>query len=564
MRIDAARFMNIKPEVAELLKNMEIGDTLKGKVLEALANNITVRTSGGQVFTAVLPEGTTVLEGSLVELLVNNIADGKLYAEFKSEGRAADMDTKLAGLLRQFGLPVDEKNMEAAKLLVKYNLPMDKDSIVKITGLQKSIENLNQSGEEKAGLLLSGLDIKNTPIDVLNKAVLNWQGELQKHTAAGSLTAETLTEGKLQVPVNTAGDNAAAAAEKQGISSKAGLEAQQSGAAELPGGASKAAAGETNSGLVISKEAILKEAIQAAVKGGDNTSGSVKGTELLRVLARLGVESGEEVQRLAGQVEDILASIRNTDMEALTYLVSKEMKITPANLGMLIRNIENSDGIAQFLDKLQQKIEGEASPELAEIKSAIKKVFLEPGRLEGSKETSEQLKDIAQLGERLERYLNEKGNKDPEIRDALANLRDSLDFIRNINQHSNFMQLPLLINGDTSTAKLYVFKEGKRSKQINPEDATVVVALDLKALGHLESMIKVKGKTVSVTFRVESKDIGTVLEKNINLLKGALAEKGYSLNPVRVISMEQPFSLLSLEAMINENASDKIHFDKRV
>jgi hypothetical protein len=371
-------------------------------------------------------------------------------------------------------------------------------------------------------------------------------------------------EEKLQLTVKTAGDNAAAAVEKQGIPNKAGLEAQQYGSAELPGGAAKAAAGETNAGFVMSKEAILKEAIQAAIKGGDNTSDSVKGAELLKVLARLGVEPGKEVQRLAGQVEDMLASIRNTDMEALTYLVSKEMKITPGNLGMLVRNIENSDGIAQFLDKLQQKIEGEASPELTEIKSAIKKVFLEPSQLEGSKETSEQLKDIAQLGERLERYLNEKGDRDPEIRDALTNLRDSLDFIRNINQHSNFMQLPVLINGDTATAKLYVFKEGKRSKQINPEDATIVVALDLKSLGHLESMIKVKGKTVNVTFRVESKDIGTVLEKNVNQLTEALKEKGYSLYPVRVISMEQPFSLLSLEAMINESASDKIHFDMRV
>jgi len=289
-----------------------------------------------------------------------------------------------------------------------------------------------------------------------------------------------------------------------------------------------------------------------------------KGAELLKVLDKLGIEAGNEVKRFAGQVADILASIKGHDMEALTYLVSKEMKITPKNLGMLIKNIENSDGISQFLDKLQQKAAIEDNPELKEIKTAIKKVFLEPRQLEDNKEVSEQLKDVARLGEKLEKYLNRSDNKDPEIRDALSNLRDSIDFLRNINQHTNYMQLPVIINGDTSTAKLYVFKEGKRSKKINPEDATVVVALDLNSLGHLESMIRVKGKSVNVTFRVENKSIGTMIEKNSSALKNALKEKGYSLNPVRVISLEQPFSLLSLEAMINESGSEKIHFDMRV
>jgi len=83
-------------------------------------------------------------------------------------------------------------------------------------------------------------------------------------------------------------------------------------------------------------------------------------------------------------------------------------------------------------------------------------------------------------------------------------------------------------------------------------------------LGHLESMIRVKGKTVDITFRTENKGIGGMIEKNIRMLKEALVEKGYYLSPIRVINLEQPFSLLSLEAMINESGYEKIHFDMRV
>ncbi|KUO74909.1 MAG: hypothetical protein APF77_06520, partial [Clostridia bacterium BRH_c25] len=490
---------------------------------------------------------------------VTAIADGKIYAELKDENRAADMDVKVSDLLMQIGLPADEKNIEAAKLLIKYKQPLDKETITNITGLQKSIDNLNKSGEEKLGLLLSGLDIKNTPVDVLNKLVLSWSADMVKQDAAETASVQQgNAAGDIIASEKTANDIANQVPVKEVNTEAAGKAAKEVQTVVRPDNTKILE--QTGTG----KEPVIEEELQAAVKEIKASADDGKGAELLKVLDKLGIEAGNEVKRFAGQVADILASIKGHDMEALTYLVSKEMKITPKNLGMLIKNIENSDGISQFLDKLQQKAAIEDNPELKEIKTAIKKVFLEPRQLEDNKEVSEQLKDVARLGEKLEKYLNRSDNKDPEIRDALSNLRDSIDFLRNINQHTNYMQLPVIINGDTSTAKLYVFKEGKRSKKINPEDATVVVALDLNSLGHLESMIRVKGKSVNVTFRVENKSIGTMIEKNSSALKNALKEKGYSLNPVRVISLEQPFSLLSLEAMINESGSEKIHFDMRV
>ncbi|HYE80552.1 MAG TPA: flagellar hook-length control protein FliK [Clostridia bacterium] len=567
MRIDATRLMTIKPELMELLKNLEAGDVLKGRVLEALGNSIAIKTASGQVFTAILQEGASVPKGAFVELTVSSIADGKIYAEFKDENKAAGMDEKLSELLKQFRLPVDEKNMEAARLLMKYRQTVDKEAIVKITGLQKSIDNLNQSSEGRLGLLLSGLDIKNTPVDVLNKIVLNWSADMvskddggsvptnQGNIASGTAVPEKSGPVTEKAAANVVADQTPLIEENSAEAAKNTREAQ---AVAKPESAVIKKEISANMGTDVVEEA------QTAVKENRTVSDEVKGAELLKVLDKLGIEAGSEAKNLAGKVADILASIRGSDMEALTYLASKEMKITPRNIGMLIKNVENSDGISQFLDKLQERISIGDDLELKDIKASVKKFFLEPGQLEDSKEVTEQLKDVARLGEKLEKYLNSSGSKDPEIREALSNLRDNIDFLRDINQHTNYMQLPVMINGDTSTAKLYVFKEGKKSKKIDPGDATVVVALDLSNLGHLESMIKVRDKSVNVTFRVENKSIGTMLEKNSLLLKASLKEKGYSLNPVRVINLEQPFSLLSLEAMLNESGLEKIHFDMRV
>ncbi|MHB1393840.1 MAG: flagellar hook-length control protein FliK [Clostridia bacterium] len=560
MRIDATSLISIKPELMELLKNLEVGDTLKGRVLEALASSIVIRTASGQVFTAALQEGANIPKGAFVELIVSSITDGKIYAELKPENKDTDIDVKVSQLLRQINLPVDEKNIEAAKLLIKYKLTLDKETIVNITGLQKGIDNLNKSSEGRVGLLLSGLDIKNTTVDVLNKIVLKWSPDLvnpeaEEGNEVQSASTNTVNieakenSRKTEQPVNIKVNQALA---EEGNENES-IESVKEPITVLKTGSSE-----------IKKEPIAEMVVQKQVQDSDTPIEDNKETELLKVLEKLGIKAGSEVKSFAGQVESILASIKNTDMEAVTYLTSKEMEITPKNLGLLIKNIENSDGISQFLDKLQQRIAVEDNPELKEIKESIKKVFLEPRQVENSKEVAEQLKDIVKLGEKLEIYLDSSRNKDPEIRDALSNLRDNIDFIKSINEHNNFMQIPLMINGDTSTAKLYVFKEGKKSKAINPENATILVALDLKSLGHLESMIGVKGKVVNVTFRVENKSIGDMIEKNSLMLKNSLEEKGYSLSPVKIISLEQPFSLLSLEAMINESGSEKIHFDMRI
>lgn len=531
MRIDSAHLLTIKPELLELLKNLEVGDTLKGRVLEALGNSIAIRTTRGQVINSMLPEGTSLPKGVFVELTVTSLADGKIYAEFKAEERDTSADAKVTQLLKQLGLPVEERNIEAAKLLIKYKLPIDRETIIKITGLQKSIENLGRSVEGQVGLLLSEMDIKNTPVDVLNRIVLNWTEENAKPAVSQDIVQ------KQELPQ---GD------ETDIVTSKAvqpfRADAEQSKA-------------ETS---------LVRAAVPSDAERAEAPAAS-KGAALIEALEKLGIETDSKIRSLTEQVAGILDSIKDADMEAITYLASKKLEATPKNIAMFINNMENKDGIAKFLEKLQKRLEAEeADPKLAELKESIRKVFLDPRQVENPEEVKEQLKDIARLGEKLESYLESSRRTDPEIREALTNLRDNLDFIRTINQYHNYLQVPVMINNDAATAKLYVFKEGKRSRDIDPENATILVALDLNSLGHLESMIGVRGKTVNVTFRVENKNIGVFIEKQGHMLKKAIEAKGYSFNPIRIINLEQPFSLLSLEEIINGDSSGKIHFDMRV
>lgn len=550
MRIDAKSLLSIKPELSDMLKNLQAGDTLKGRVMESLGSTIAIKTLSGQIFTAVLMEGVRLQKGDMAELTIRSIADGSIFAELKSEAGSEYVGGKVSEILKQLGMPVNDKNTEAAKLLIKYKLPVNKEVIANITSLQKSIDNLNQSREGRAALLLSGLDINNTPADVLNKIVLSWPKELMNQAAVENAPAEAQN-----APNSGAGPQEMAHNELT--------------EAAVPGTESEKYAHKKD--IMASNEAIMGQKVVSAEADRDNAKAMPmndteinNGAELVEVMKKLRLEGSSEMDNLAKRIGDILNLIKDTDMEGLVYLISKNMAATPKNLGQLMKNIKSTDGISKLLDKLQSKLEEFNSPELKELKASIKKVFLELRSLEDTDEVSEQLKDIVKLGEKLESCLRNSGIKDPEIRDALSGLKDNIDFIRSINEHSNYIQLPVLINRDTSTAKLYVFKEGKRNKAVNPEDATILIALDLKNLGHIESLVGVKGKLVNVTFRVENKAIGSMLEKTSISLKNALMGKGYSLASVKVINLEQAFNLLTLEEMINEGNSEKIHFDMRI
>ncbi|HOR86806.1 MAG TPA: flagellar hook-length control protein FliK [Bacillota bacterium] len=556
MRITASNLVSINPEFIELLRRLEVGDTLKGRVLEALGRNITVKTASGQLFTALLQEGTYISKGAFIELVISNITDGKVFAELKEESHTSELEAKITEFLRQVNLPVNKENVEASRLLIKYKLPLDKEAVMSITGLQKSIDNLCQSSRGRIGLLLSELDIKDTEVDVLNKIVLGWSDNLLDQEAedvpaesAGDGLKAIISEevrGERSIPVKSPADRSADETDNNEENSKNLIRNINM---------NKPFSIETHGETAIYKEFLTEKTAPSFVN---------ERAELLKMLDGLGIKMTDEIKRFVGQLTDTLISIRNTDMEALAYLVSKEMAVTPKNLGMLIKNIESSDGMSQLLDKIRHRLADGDNSELRRIKESIKRIFLEPKQVGDNKRVLEQLKDMAKLGEKLEKYIIKNEIEDPELKDALSNLKDNIDFIRSINNHCNFMQIPVLINGNNSTAKVYVFSEGKRRKQINPDDATIVVVLDLERLGHMESIIKVKNKNVNVTFKVESKNISTIIEKNGILLKKSLGIKGYNLAPIRVINLEQSFSLISLEAMISENRSEKIHFDMRV
>ncbi|MGE5633479.1 MAG: flagellar hook-length control protein FliK [Caulobacteraceae bacterium] len=556
MRIDSASIISIRPELLELVKNLEAGDVLKGRVLEALKDSITIKTSGGQVFTAALLNEAEIQKGAFVELTINNVSDGKIYAELKTDRAVPDLNEKISDALKQLSFPVNEKTLEAGKMLIKYNLPLNRETMTKMLSIQNSVAKLSESREGKIGLLLSGMNIKDAPVEVLNKIVMHAEPEVREvlkqvqasveqpeqqtvdKSAANIKSPEKVQEVEVNLP---AGRAVAENVENKVEEGNTPLMAKT----DEKTGEQKTEA----KGFPVEIQVLAKDGLEA---------------DTVKVLSKLGVDLSDEVKQLSKQVESLLSVLKDVDTEALTFLMSKSMEITPGNIGLIVRHLKNADKISDFLGKLQEQIGVSGNPELKGIKESIRKVFLRPVDIKDGEEIKEQYRDMVRLGEKLESLLDGSSFKNDDTKEMLANLKDNIDFIRNINQYSNYLQIPLMMNENSATAKLYVFKGGKRSRNIDPQNATILVALDLQNAGHIESLIGLQGNNVNITFRTEDKRTGDIIRKEAASLAESLQAKGYTLSPVKVINNEQAFNLFALEEVINENNADRIHFDMRV
>lgn len=550
MRITAQNLIDIKPQLADFLSNLEVGDAVRGKIIEVLGESISLKTASGQIFTAALMTDAELMPGQTVEFLINSITEEGVFAELKADtkkqGKVTE-DVKLQQTLKQMDMKPDKANIDAAKLLLKYNMPITKENVLRLTNTQKSIETMAKPDIVKAfSLMQSEQNIQNTEFVKLAKqaTVLEQQGK----TALEVL--------KQDIP---------------------DMPEVQNREVESP----KAAA----SNAVVNKEEIKEENIEQPKKimlqaeAGINqidkqqTAEKKPEQELKQLVKLLNTEemqkSVPKVERLIDTLLKVFETASKAQPEHSAYLISKDLEVTPAAVKALTDNIAGQGKLGmqvkeleKLVEVLDQKLE-QSSTDVKELKQTVKGLFLKPEELRDKEQVQEVLKEIIKTAHKAETILKANGLEDKVDRTVLADIKGNFDFQQNISNNVNYIQIPLLINDNKTTAELYVFNNRKKGKHVNPENASILIALDLVNLGHIESLISVSKKTVSVNFKVERDELKKFISGNAEILKQALEARGYSLSTIQFIDMAERFSLLELEEGFSRKP-DKMHLDIKV
>lgn len=524
MRITTQQLTSIKPQLADLLANLKVGDTVKGKLIEMLGQSISIKTASGQVLTAALTKSAELQLGQMLELNIQRITDEGIFAELKADNKMPKVNEehKLQQLLKQMDIKPEQNNLQAAKMLLKFNMPVTKENILQLAATQKSIEGLSQGDATKAvALLQSQLNIQDTEMIALAKMTAAMEPKSQE-------LLQTLQQDDIEIP---AAKNPTPMVE---------TEQNQK---EMPTASREPHAQKT-------EESNSKAVMQKVTSQMDE--------EVMK-------QEAPKVEKLVDNIVKVFETLSKAKPEQAAYMFSKEIKVTPGTLKAAIDHISGENKLAvqiEGLEKIMEHLE-KNNVETKELKQELKKLFLSPEQLQDKEKIAENFKEVVKFAAKLETIIKEQGLENKVDNTMLQDLKNNLDFTKSIHANMNYIQIPIQLNESKTTAEIYVFNDKKKSKVINPENATILIALDLNRLGHLESLITVTKKNVNITFKVEKEEIKKIISEGAGRLAQALEARGYNLSPLRLIDIQEKFSLLELEEMTRPDLS-QLHVDIKV
>ena len=110
-----------------------------------------------------------------------------------------------------------------------------------------------------------------------------------------------------------------------------------------------------------------------------------------------------------------------------------------------------------------------------------------------------------------------------------------------------YLQIPMQMGQNTATAEFYVLRRDRQRKKIDPENATMLIALETEHIGRVESMVRVEGRAVSLRFLVGSERIADAFIESIPEMQALLGESRYRLVDIRCQLLDEPVTPLTVE-----------------
>ena len=241
------------------------------------------------------------------------------------------------------------------------------------------------------------------------------------------------------------------------------------------------------------------------------------------------------------------AVLEQTEIDAKTPQLSPQ-KTTTAQVGA---PSQRELGLVGQQQTVISALEPATRQELLEFaQSLVNEIF--PS---GTEELT--LKNLAAFAERLFVKIGEQHkNGGPALRRAARELEARLELLKEVLELSTLpqkeellpqvgralqliaalreerllcLQLPLLLGERQQTAELYVYNREKGGRKLDPNHATVLLALNTEHLGRLEAFVQVRQKDISLKLEIGRAEAVNSVREQSGALAKLLASVGYRL-----------------------------------
>ena len=491
-----------------MLQKLRPGDTFQGEIMSVNGQDVQLQLVNGLYMAARLEGEVQLAIGQLLNFQVQSNQNSKIilkpvYMNFLQQrvGEAA---------LKTANIAVNDKNLQMVAKLIENGMSIDKNSLTVFNRqvLQHpqvnidSLIRLHQLGiEVNDGNLIQLEHYQNLEYK-LSEGVREVVGDIGKLYTAIIEDAEGTGQSTALIKAGDFMERIISfLVEGSNDSVREKLTFLQNPAKEK-----SFLSGENREAF--QKGGVLEKANGVAeVVGQEKMSGSNHTTELLTFMRRLEGLSEEQL------VRNIQKDLKQGEMDVN---ILKELLFSDQGIGKRFL-LESKDKIyrsEEFNTFLKDTLQNEWS--------------LTPEELTEDGKVKEFYQKLLQRGEQLSRLMEHVSTQNQtSTGNSLQNIRENVEFINQMNQMFQYVQLPLKLSGSQAQGELYVYTN-KRNLAKKDGMLTAILHLDMEYLGNVDVNITLDTNTEQVTtrFYMEEETV-TLLEEHMEELTERLMKKGY-------------------------------------
>ncbi len=498
--------------------SLTVGSAISGQVIKVEGDTVYVKLPS-EVLTAKLQEGVNLQPGQSVTFAVSGISDKQITLQALFQNSA---QTQVLGkALEQAGIAQTADSLSMVDAMMREGMSVDKNSLWQM--YRQVLDHPQTTGENI--VLMNRLQI---PVNDLTAAqfqnLQNANGQLAQ--AANALTDSLFAE---FTDMAAKSPQEAAAFMKElvlllGESSQ--TEAGQVGALplegqEVPGdvqpadGNQQPAAGNSTGQTDAAGQPAGGQTAENGVDARLAFNGQVQTeTDGRQVQAEAdgGRLQGPNAEKLSTDRQVVSSETaensRQPGVDSLAELMKSDL-FTKGDTRQLLRLFSSKEFRSLLTEQMKENFL--LKPEMVADKEEVEQFFTK---------LREQVSRLAQT-------VSEAGKAQTQLFTQTNQLRENLDFLHQLSQTMQYVQLPLRMAGQETTGDLYVYAN---KKGLTKEDSiSAFLHLDMEHLGPVDVYVAMQNRKVNTHFYLQDDAMIDFIQAHIHLLNERLEQKGYQM-----------------------------------
>lgn len=498
--------------------SLTVGSAISGQVIKVEGDTVYVKLPS-EVLTAKLQEGVNLQTGQSVTFAVSGISDKQITLQALFQNSA---QTQVLGkALEQAGIAQTADSLSMVDAMMREGMSVDKNSLWQM--YRQVLDHPQTTGENI--VLMNRLQI---PVNDLTAAqfqnLQNANGQLAQaaNVLTDSLFAE-FTDMAVQSPQEAAafmkelvlllGESSQTEAGQAGALPLEGQEVpgdvqpadgnQQPAAGNSTGqtdAAGQPAGGQTAENGVDARLAFDGQ-VQTETDGrqvqAEADGGRLQGSNAEKLSTDGQVVSSETAENSSRPGVDSLAELMKSDL------------FTKGDTRQLLRLFSSKEFRSLLTEQMKENFL--LKPEMVADKEEVEQFFTK---------LREQVSRLAQT-------VSEAGKAQTQLFTQTNQLRENLDFLHQLSQTMQYVQLPLRMAGQETTGDLYVYAN---KKGLTKEDSiSAFLHLDMEHLGPVDVYVAMQNRKVNTHFYLQDDAMIDFIQAHIHLLNERLEQKGYQM-----------------------------------